>query len=50
MAKRVAGSEMPIGAGSFQVGQEVVITQKTKEFGGTIIKLNPCKAQVEVID
>ena len=37
------------GSELFAVGQEVVIKQKTKERHGTIVKLNPCKALVEII-
>lgn len=40
--------DTPTDAGSFSVGQLVIIKQKTKERNGTILKLNPARAQVEV--
>lgn len=47
VAKRIV-EDTTTDAGSFSVGQLVVINQKTKERNGTILKLNPARAQVEV--
>lgn len=37
-----------LDAGTFAVGQKVVIKQKTKSRHGTLVKLNPSKAVVEI--
>ena len=47
VAKRLEGAR-PQSPQSFAVGQKVLIKQKTKSRHGTIVKLNPTRALVEV--